>query len=190
MLLTRLLYSWYSRLMNTHELAWAAGLFDGEGHTRADFHSKSTTTLCPRIDVAQSDRFVLDRFRGVVGVGRVYGPYARKGDRAHNKPKFNYIETEFEPVQAIIAMIWRWLSPMKREQAKIALRRTIEMARVAPGRQASRPTCKYGHPRTPENIHTFVGRAGYTYRQCRACSREKMAKIRARKKLAEALLSG
>jgi hypothetical protein len=123
-----------------------------------------------------------------VGLGRVYGPYKSRQDRPHGKPKLNYIATDFEAVQSIIAMIWKWLSPVKREQARIALRRTIEAARVAPGRQAERPMCKHGHRRTPENMQVFEGRAGYTYRRCRACSRERMQRSRALKKMAQAML--
>jgi hypothetical protein len=170
--------------MNTHELAWAAGLIDGEGHFRADLHSKSTTTLCPRLDISQVDRYVLDRFRDAVGRGRVYGPYRKTGGRVIHQ----YVVTEFEPVQAIAAMLWRWLSPIKRTQASKALRAAVAMARVAPGRPKSRALCKHGHERTEANMHTFVGRGGYTYRLCRACARERVARSRAKKLTVSALL--
>lgn len=52
------------------ELAWAAGLFDGEGWVT---HNK---TLTLSIGIGQSgDSEVLDRFALAVGIGNINGPY-------------------------------------------------------------------------------------------------------------------
>lgn len=50
------------------EHAWAAGLFDGKGTVMLKAGSA-------RIQVASTDRSVIERFHKAVGVGTVYGPY-------------------------------------------------------------------------------------------------------------------
>ena len=99
---------------DTHELAWAAGLFDGEGWVGAP-HQDGRLHL--HAAVSQSDRGVLDRFRNAVGgLGHVHGPYARVGVKDH----WDYQVYSFEGVQAVLAMLWKFLSPVKREQFRIA----------------------------------------------------------------------
>lgn len=102
---------------NREELAWAAGFFDGEGCIYI-------APIKPRykalgIDIGQVDRRVLDRFRAAVGdLGKVYGPRdKRTKTRPNGKPSFQYRSSAFEDVQAVIAMLWKFLSPVKRNQA-------------------------------------------------------------------------
>lgn len=104
------------RAMDREALAWAAGFFDGEGHTGRATHGRKR----PIVTITQVDRRVLDRFRAAVGVGRVYGPYTRVlGNR---QPVFNFQTTTFEQTQAIVAQLWGRLSRPKQEQAARALR--------------------------------------------------------------------
>jgi hypothetical protein len=97
-------------LVNREDLAWAAGLFDGEGHTRCDGGSL-------KLSVAQKDREVLDRFVSAVGVGKVYGPYATasKDCLMHN------VLVSGANAQAAIAMLWAFLGTVKRQQAADSL---------------------------------------------------------------------
>lgn len=98
--------------INREELAWAAGLYDGEGCTTY----KSSTNRQPVMSISQNNPFVLKRFKQAVGVGEVYGPYVRKG-KPNTRPIWNWQSGGFETTQVTIAMIWQWLSPQKREQA-------------------------------------------------------------------------
>ena len=65
--------------MNESELAWAAGLFDGEGNAGfyAHSHYGNRTTYRLVAQMAQKDREVLDRFQAAMGVGNVTGPDSR-----------------------------------------------------------------------------------------------------------------
>jgi hypothetical protein len=63
------------------ELAWAAGFYDGEGHTRV-------SNNCVRMALAQIEPSTLCRFVAAVGVGKVRGP--------------------FEPSNPNSQPIWRW----------------------------------------------------------------------------------
>jgi hypothetical protein len=92
--------------MNHEELAWAGGLFSGEGYT-GQFKNY------PRMTIGQKfSREVLDRFKNAVNLGRINGPY---------KEVWHYQATNFTDVQAIVAMLWPWLSTDKKNQAMAVL---------------------------------------------------------------------
>jgi hypothetical protein len=106
------------------ELAWAAGLFDGEGcigvypGIRQNRHNTSHY-ITLQMSIGQSDRQVLDRFYQAVGrLGNVGGPYTYAYKLA---PYYRWQARKFEHVQAIVAMLWTFLSPIKRQQATEAL---------------------------------------------------------------------
>lgn len=109
--------------LDTHELAWAAGLFDGEGYfgasTQPGVKWRQTT-----INIHQIDRRVLDRFNAATGnLGKVNGPYDRRGKST--RPQYVYAIGTFERCQAIGAMLWKWLSPVKRAQFKDAMNKAL-----------------------------------------------------------------
>jgi hypothetical protein len=171
--------------MNTHELAWAAGFFDGEGHV-------GTPKARPHIhfSISQVDRRVLDRFRRAVGgLGSVHGPYNHPimKARGNEQPRFYFQVSRYEYVQAIIAMLWPWLDVVKRKQAAAVLRRHREIPIGL--RLASRWTaCRRGHARTPENVK-IVQYKGYECRRCIPCDRERGVRFQREKALALAMLT-
>ena len=99
--------------MNREELAWAAGFFDGEGCT---YWNKSGghigLNVCQACTSGQPAE-TLQRFRAAVGG---LGKLNRKSPTA-----YALVVQNFEHVQAIIAMLWFWLSDRKREQYKKTL---------------------------------------------------------------------
>ena len=104
--------------VNTHELAWAAGFFDGEGSTLIRRQSRTPQIA---VQVAQTDPRVLERFKTAVGsLGNITGPYRSKN--ARHKEKWSFSAASFEQAQAILAMLWKFLGPVKREQALAVLR--------------------------------------------------------------------
>jgi hypothetical protein len=101
------------------ELAWAAGLFDGEGYVGVYRDPRRQHGCRLDISIFQIDRQVLDRFHQAVGgIGTVRGPYQNAGRALRY---FTWRVYSFEKVQAVIAMLWAFLSPVKREQARTAL---------------------------------------------------------------------
>lgn len=75
-----------------------------------------------RFQLAQTDRRVLDRFqKAVLGLGRIYGPYATHG--GNDRPIFQFQAASFEQIQAIVAMLYQFLSPVKQEQCLGALKK-------------------------------------------------------------------
>lgn len=93
------------------ELAWAAGFFDGEGHSRAG--SRERSGMCLRI--TRNDSEVLYRFKNaLLGMGSILGPYKRKNG---GSDFFEYSLTGGYKVQAAIAMLWPFLGSIKKRQA-------------------------------------------------------------------------
>lgn len=102
------------------ELAWAAGFFDGEGTSFAwkQKRWKGRVACCPRLTVSQVERGPLERFnRAVAGLGNVTGPY---GDTSKRRPYFRWDIAGNEGGQAVLAMLWPFLSEPKRKQAHAA----------------------------------------------------------------------
>lgn len=105
------------------QLAWAAGFFDGEGYTGFSKrrNGDGTARTWRRIDlqVNQTSREVLDRFRLAVGMGRVNGPYNYVG--SNKSDHWQFAASGFHQVQAVIARLWPFLTSTKRDQARNAL---------------------------------------------------------------------
>ena len=108
------------------ELAWAAGFFDGEGSTFLNNRGARGRRWRPtvRLGIGQTDVRPLERFKAAVGgLGTVRGPYGpyQTSSYVMRTPRWQWDVQGIELTQAIIAMLWKWLSPPKREQAARAL---------------------------------------------------------------------
>jgi hypothetical protein len=118
---------------DTHELAWAAGFFDGEGNIRAKPNNQHARIYYhPVIFIPQIDPQVLERFRHAVGRGKVSGPYDRTRYAPNRQPQWYYEVYSFDQVQAVMAMLWKWLSPVKREQARVVFMKRKEQPKLNP----------------------------------------------------------
>lgn len=103
------------------ELAWAAGIFDGEGYIgTVERKVPSHGRRVPRLEMRVSqyhDPEVIDRFAAALGVGRVRHRVIKRDGAS----EWLWASWGFEPVQASVAMLWPWLSGPKRRQAARAL---------------------------------------------------------------------
>lgn len=108
-----------AHFINREELAWAAGFLDGEG---CFSYTESGRHAC--VSITQTERQPLERFLAAVGTGRIYRPYEKPtGGQWRRKPQYVFRVHRQERVQAIAAMLWFKLGPIKRRQALDALRR-------------------------------------------------------------------
>jgi hypothetical protein len=158
--------------VNTHELAWAAGFFDGEGSTSAH-NGRGLQLHLSQIDVRPLQRFQL----AVSGLGTLRGPYSPRGKQ--QRPFCVWSSTKFEHSQAVIAMLWRYLSDPKKEQAA----RAVEQIRASFDATQDRflnPVCHKGHPLTGDNVYLYQASNGYQQRQCKTCAAERAAQKRGR----------
>lgn len=100
-------------------LAWAAGLFEGEGCIRVPTIKGTYKSLV--LAVAITDKDVLEKFHSVVGgLGTIYGPYTAESSLG-KKPRWKWTAQRFEHSQAILAMFWPWLGERRKQRATEAL---------------------------------------------------------------------
>jgi hypothetical protein len=66
--------------MDESEIAWLAGLLEGEGcfhlKTRGPVKKDGTRYIGPVVDVNMTDEDVIRKLRDITGVGNVQGPYS------------------------------------------------------------------------------------------------------------------
>jgi hypothetical protein len=113
------------------DLAWAAGFFDGEGYIGAGGAVGRRTI---EISIAQASSgsvpVTLTRVSSVLGVGRLSGPRTLP-DAWSRLPQYVWRAKAFEEVQFSVALLWAWLGPVKRAQAREALLRYHALGRAA-----------------------------------------------------------
>jgi hypothetical protein len=135
-------------ILDARELAWAGGLFEGEG----SFHL--TKTFKPRAALCMSDEDSVRRFHRAVGVGRVNGPRLPRGG---TKEVWTWQAAKFEEFQAAVVFIWYGLGARRRAKA-------IEI--LAGVQYVDKSRCGHGHMRNVENtIHRPNGKT-----ECRLCA--------------------
>lgn len=105
--------------LDTHELAWAAGFFDGEGSVclRRRGNWRELRLQVPQSGNDATD--ILERFqRAIGGLGKIGGPWQY---RERMLPMYRLDLYGHENVQAAISMVWRFLSKPKQIQATKAM---------------------------------------------------------------------
>lgn len=94
-------------------LAWAAGFFDGEGHVQ----SRSGSKVSLGLQIGNTDLPLLERFRDIVGLGKIYGPFQKKAPEGSiHKPYWTWNVRRFQHTQAVSAMLWNWLGDTRQQQ--------------------------------------------------------------------------
>ena len=95
--------------MESHDFAWAAGFFDGEGWV-----NRKKRGVQSRINQAGLDGVpeVLVKFRRIVGVGRIKGPVIVEG----RQPLYYWEATSRPDVAQVVERIGPWLCPVKRAE--------------------------------------------------------------------------
>lgn len=91
-------------------IAWAAGLWEGEGSLF--WH---TANNGPRMQMSSTDLDVLERFLAVVECGRVYGPYVKAAPA--RLPRYDWITGGQVKTRRLCAAFWPFLG--QRRRAKV-----------------------------------------------------------------------
>lgn len=162
----------FENLPDNVRLAYAAGLFDGEGCT-ARRQTKNGNIEAPLLTITQHGDGVpevLRRFQRAVNIeGKIYGPYVVPGCK-QNSWKLTYRRQA--DMRAVMEALWPYLGEVKRAQFTGRFAEYEEdMARRAPLHPRNRTHCPNGHEKTPENTWTDPKT---NQRQCRVCNRERM----------------
>lgn len=121
------------------DLAWGAGLYEGEGTIYAQLIPgerlgnlrSDRTTRNPRVTIRMSDPEPLLRMQRIFG-GKFYGPYRDKGASAHHKDKFAWYIHSWLRVLPFCEAIRPYLSPRRTVQMDNVLAFRPEVPRGAP----------------------------------------------------------
>ena len=92
-------------MATSEEIAWAAGLFEGEG-------TFSFSQQRARASMASTDIDVLERFRGIVGVGGIGAVSPRK---PHHKPAWQWWANGAD-AEAVFNAFAPWLGERRRKR--------------------------------------------------------------------------
>lgn len=103
--------------LDLRELAWAAGLFEGEGNFCLNRRPGYTY---PRAQLSSTDLDTLQRFRSAVGVGNIVGPY----DRVGCKPIWSWRSANYGDIQHVVCLLWFGLGERRKVQATSVLEAT------------------------------------------------------------------
>jgi hypothetical protein len=166
-------------LPRTELLAWAGGLYDGEGCASLTPHRTHEGHFSPEVAVTQSGVTrpqVLERLRDFVGCGRIYGPYEQEGA---NLPVYRWKAAAHRDVEYSLYVLAPWIGSVKRDQARRVSRVLIEQGRLPRGNPSwgNRKThCVKGHDYATARVRPYVSRGrGIPLRDnqyCLACLRE------------------
>lgn len=107
----------------TTEIAWATGLFDGEGSTSLAGPSDRPFV---KLELSQSSAtgvpLLLKRFQAAVAAGFIGGPYAPRNAWAR-LPQYRWSLGARDEVERVLELMWPLLSTHKRDQADRVRRR-------------------------------------------------------------------
>lgn len=98
------------------ELAWAAGLFDGEGSI---FLSGPPRWPSVTLEISQAGvetPETLERFRAAVSVGSVNGPYPPRSQWSR-APSYRWRVSGRHVAGSVLGSLWPWLSNPKKQRA-------------------------------------------------------------------------
>lgn len=94
------------------DMAWVAGLFEGEGCFGSYLSNKSRSFVAR---IGMTDQDVVRRFAAIMGHGWV----AIKPPRHdHHQVQYVWTASGFEGFQATVAALWPWLGERRRRRAK------------------------------------------------------------------------
>src|SRR5258706_124056 len=107
-----------------HDVAWAAGIFDGEGST-STYLTKPNNIPRRQMAVSQGGvpgqkPSVLLRFKEIVRVGSVTGPRIVPSPWSR-LPQYRWQANGRHVCSAAIKVIWPWLGPVKRAEIRAAM---------------------------------------------------------------------
>lgn len=163
--------------VDVRELAWAAGVFEGDGCIGLSQGKYAFVSL------AMSDEDSVRRFHRAVGIGSVGTPYL---PLHANKYMWTWTAGTFERAQAVIALLWYGLGERRRARCVEVLdtarsygihrppapKRPAPAAGTADKRTQPKPRdplrCRNGHIRTEKN--TILRPDGR--RECRICNQK------------------
>lgn len=119
------------QLTREAEVAWAAGLFEGEGCIRFCKHDRTLGYISLRIKM--TDRDVLQRFADIVG-GELKGPYDPPANKPHWKIAWSVQISQTQKSIDVLEAFWPYLGERRRAKAQEVIAQWQENCRSRPMR--------------------------------------------------------
>lgn len=150
-------------------LAWCAGIFEGEGYIGIKSRTRKNGALSksPEMVVGMTDKDVVDRLGYLMGLGRITGPFPSV---YRTKPIWKWQVSRLEDAQAVIAAFYPWLGHRRRARAIDVLTearnhpQNRHLARRGSGNDLA---CRVGHPRGDGNAYRRQLDGSWVCRVCR-----------------------
>lgn len=98
------------------ELAWLSGVFCGEGCVYCTDLAQIAFSI-GQSGLKSRPPEMLSRVERILGMGKIY----KSGSKPGHKQPWQFRVGGHERVQAIVALLWTWLTPEKKKQASTAL---------------------------------------------------------------------
>jgi hypothetical protein len=117
-------------MATVEEIAWAAGLFEGEGCIYM-VQQKAKVLRSIRLSVLMTDRDIVQRFRDVVDCGSVSGE--RRFGREHHKPTYVWLICNRRDVERILLDFLPWLGERRTAKANEALAEIAKLNQTCEG---------------------------------------------------------
>jgi intein/homing endonuclease len=155
--------------MDREDIAWFAGLFEGEGTIVLPSANNSTSMA-----IFMTDRDVLERIHEITGTGSVRGPYYDKRG-SNRKPIYKWATNKHADVVRLLLAIYPLMGERRRSRIADATNRLTDFHR---GNLLKKNQCKKGH----------IGRMRPTSkggRMCQECWNERQRERRAAEKRIE-----
>lgn len=131
------------------DIAWAGGLFEGEGSASIVSGSRQ-----PSLQLVTTDEDVIVRFAEIVGRGTV-----RYYERQENKDIWQWSVQSKADVLHVANLLTPYLGQRRTMQMAKVRRRALELLPAS-----ERTHCKRGHPLSGSNLYLWGGKRG-----CRTC---------------------
>lgn len=113
-------------------LAWAGGFFEGEGCiVQGRYSATGGVKSGIALSAAQASLEPLERLMAAMDLGTINGPYAPKSQLSRTA-LWTWRVGGFEKVQAVIAMLWPYLSARRKAKARAVLAVANEARRRCP----------------------------------------------------------
>ena len=154
-------------------MAWAAGLFEGEGSAICRPAGGRRRGFQRRLQLPMTDRDVLERFAAVVGAGTVRATKKAKTSRPR-KQGYIWTTSRWSHIERIAGLFYPWLSAKRRAQVDALLSNPPFR-----GGNANKLFCLRGHPLTGPDAQIYLyGNA----RECKQCKRARYEEARVERK--------
>jgi len=130
------------------DIAWAAGIFEGEGTI---IRAKTNKGASPwHASVSSTDKCVIDKLYAIFGMGKVYGPYGyvngKSRRREHHKEYWRWVVHTKETVTAVFMLIYPYLSDRRHGKFKLAIEEMKTLKSRQPrGKMITRPSLRPEH---------------------------------------------